>query len=123
MSIPAVKGVEIGEGFNVVNMKGSQDNDVFIKVGKKIICKSNHAGGILGGISTGMPIVARVAFKPASSIYKEQETVDIAGKKVSFKIQGRHDPAIFVRGVAVVEAMVALVLYDAWLAQEVMKKT
>lgn len=122
MSIPAVKGVEIGEGFNVVNFKGSQDNDVFIKAGKKIICKSNHSGGILGGISTGMPIVARAAFKPASSIYKEQETVDVDGKKVNFRIQGRHDPAIFVRGVAVVEAMVAMVLYDAWLAQEAMKR-
>ncbi|HIH42814.1 TPA: chorismate synthase [Candidatus Woesearchaeota archaeon] len=122
MSIPAVKGIEIGEGFNVVNLKGSQDNDVFIKKGKKIICKSNHAGGILGGISTGMPIVARAAFKPASSIYKEQETVDVNGKKVNFRIQGRHDPAIFVRGVAVVEAMVALVLYDALLANEAMKK-
>jgi chorismate synthase len=118
MSIPAVKGVEIGAGFDVVKMCGSENNDVFVKQGKKIICKTNHAGGILGGVSNGMPIVCRVAFKPASSIYKEQETVDIGGKKVKFSIKGRHDPAVFVRGVAVVEAMVAMVLYDAMLAKE-----
>ncbi|MFC1768130.1 chorismate synthase [Nanoarchaeota archaeon] len=122
MSIPAVKGVEIGSGFEVANMKGSESNDVFAKKGNKIVTVTNHAGGILGGISDGMPIVARVAVKPTSSILKEQQTVDISGHSQKIKVEGRHDPCVAIRGVPVVEAMMRLVLVDALLKQEMIYK-
>lgn len=122
VSIPAVKGVEIGAGFKVAQMKGSECNDQFIKKGGKIITTSNNSGGILGGISTGMPIVARVAVKPTSSIAKEQQTVDIDGKKVKIKIKGRHDPCICPRIVPVVESMMAIILADAIMRQETIKR-
>ncbi len=112
MSIGAVKAVEIGAGLDVVNMNGSECNDAFIKKGNKIVTKTNNAGGILGGISNGMPIVARVAIKPTPSISKKQNTVDILGKMKKIIIDGRHDPCICPRVVPVVESMVALVLVD-----------
>jgi chorismate synthase len=112
-SIPAVKGVEFGLGFELARMKGSEANDEFVLKKGKIQTKTNRAGGILGGISDGMPIVLRVAIKPTSSISKEQMTVDMKKKKLAkLKIEGRHDPCVVPRAVPIVEAMVALVLAD-----------
>jgi chorismate synthase len=113
LSIPAVKGVEFGEGFNMALMLGSEANDEFIIKGKNIITKSNNSGGIQGGISNGMPIVIRVAVKPTASIAKRQNTVNLkTGRKTQIRIEGRHDPCIVPRAVPVVEAMVNLVLAD-----------
>ncbi len=114
MGIGAVKGVEIGDGFAVAGAFGSQNNDSMTKDG----FSSNHAGGILGGISSGQDIVVRIAVKPTSSIEKPQKTRDIHGNVVPISITGRHDPCIAPRIVPVAEAMLALVLVDAWLEQE-----
>lgn len=122
MSINAVKGVEIGDGFAVARMKGSECNDAFVKKGSRIVTKTNHAGGILGGISNGMPIVARIAVKPTSSILKEQDTVDLKGNKQKIRVEGRHDPAVVVRAPVIAEAVTALVLADALLRQRVVGK-
>jgi chorismate synthase len=112
-SIPAVKGIEFGLGFELASMKGSEANDQFTVKKGKVMTKTNRAGGISGGISNGMPIVLRVAFKPTASIGKEQETIDLKKKKsVKIKIEGRHDPCIVPRAVPIVESMVALVLAD-----------
>lgn len=118
LSIPASKGFEIGSGFEGVSMKGSEHNDLFFEEEGKVQTKTNHAGGTLGGISTGMPIVGRVAFKPTSSIKMSQETLTISGEKALFKLPegSRHDPCVAIRAVPVVEAMVALVLVDAILS-------
>lgn len=123
MSINAVKGVEIGDGFKLARMKGSESNDEFVSIKHKIVTKTNHSGGILGGISNGMPIVARVAVKPTSSILKGQNTVDYKGNKMKIKVEGRHDPCIAIRAVPVVEAMCALVLVDAIKRQESLEKS
>jgi chorismate synthase len=113
MSIPAVKGVEIGDGFKITELWGSQANDRIVVRKGKIKSETNHAGGILGGISSGLPLIARVAVKPTSSIPLEQQTIDMKKWKTSkIKITGRHDPCIVPRAVPVVEAMVALVLAD-----------
>ena len=112
-SIPAVKGVEFGIGFEAARMKGSEVNDEFTVKKGRIVTETNRAGGISGGISNGMPIVLRVAIKPTASIGKEQNTVDLKTKKAAkIKIEGRHDPCIVPRAVPVVEAMVSLVLAD-----------
>ena len=113
-SIPGVKGVEFGAGFAASSMKGSQHNDAwcFDKDGT-IVTKTNNHGGILGGLSTGMPITFRVAFKPTPSIALPQESVDLeTGESTMLKIKGRHDPCIAVRAVPVVETAAALVLCD-----------
>jgi len=113
MSIPSVKGVEIGTGFEITKMKGSLANDPFVLKDGKVKTLTNNSGGILGGISNGMPIVLRVAIKPTSSIGIRQKTVDLEKmKETSIKIEGRHDPCIVPRAVPVVEAMIALVLAD-----------
>lgn len=114
MSIPAAKAFEIGEGFEAALMKGSQHNDLFIDQDQTA---TNHAGGVLAGISTGMPIWGRVAFKPSSSIKLAQNTSDINGNEREFKIPegSRHDPCVAIRATPVVEAMLALVLADALL--------
>lgn len=113
MSIGAVKGVEIGSGFKSASMKGSQMNDPFAMSAGKIRTLTNNAGGILGGISNGEPVICRIAVKPTPSISKEQLTVDMSKMKdTKIKIQGRHDPSIPPRIVPVAEAMVALVLVD-----------
>ncbi len=113
MSIGAVKGVEIGAGFSSARIKGSQMNDPIAIRDEKITTLTNNAGGILGGISNGEPIICRIAVKPTPSISKEQRTVDISKMKdTKIKIQGRHDPSIPPRIVPVAEAMVALVLVD-----------
>ena len=113
MGIGAVKGVEIGEGFAAARMKGSKHNDPMTREG----FATNHAGGILGGISTGQEIVARIAVKPTPSIAKTHRTLDRRGKEVSISIKGRHDPCIVPRIIPVAEAMVALVILDALLEQ------
>lgn len=115
MSLPATKGFEIGSGFRSVIMKGSQHNDSFVNDNGKVLTQTNHAGGILGGISTGMPIIGKVAFKPPSSIMKAQETLTVSGEDISYQLPkgSRHDPCVAIRAVPIVEAMVALVLVDA----------
>lgn len=111
--IPAVKGVEFGAGFSVASMRGSENNDVFTITEDGIQTATNHAGGILGGITTGMPVVFRVAFKPTPSIAKAQESVSLSAKEnVQLEIQGRHDPCIVPRAVPVVEAAAAIAIYD-----------
>ncbi len=112
-AIPAVKGVEFGSGFSAAGKRGSENNDPFIIRNGKIVTVTNNAGGILGGISNGMPIVVRVAVKPTSSITKSQETVDIKNiQGASLAIKGRHDVCIVPRVVAVVESMMAVTLGD-----------
>ncbi|NGX61102.1 MAG: Chorismate synthase [Chlamydiae bacterium] len=118
LSLPATKGVEIGSGFAAASMSGSEHNDQFTKTQEgKINLKTNHAGGTLGGISTGMPLVVRVAFKPTSSIKKEQETVDREGNPTRYSLPegSRHDPCVALRAPPIVEAMTALVLADTLL--------
>lgn len=112
-SIGAVKGVEIGDGFAAATAKGSENNDAF-SIGEdgKITKLTNHAGGILGGISDGSDIVIRAAFKPTPSIASLQKTVNRAGENVDLEIHGRHDPIIVPRAVVVVEAMTAITLVD-----------
>jgi chorismate synthase len=113
LAIPAVKGVEFGAGFAASRKKGSQNNDPFIIQGDKVITATNNAGGILGGISNGMPVVVRVAVKPTSSIDVEQKTVDIQKMEAAnLKLGGRHDVCIVPRAVPVVEAMMAVTLCD-----------
>jgi chorismate synthase len=113
MTINATKGVEIGEGFAAAALSG-EDNADEMRMGAdgQVKFLSNHAGGILGGISTGQPIVARVAIKPTSSILSPRKTVDIHGKDTEIVTKGRHDPCVGIRGVPVAEAMVAVVLAD-----------
>lgn len=117
MSIPASKGFEIGAGFRSVTMQGSEHNDLFTHENGKVSTQTNHAGGILGGISTGMPVIGRVAFKPTSSIMKSQATLTTGGEPATFKLPegSRHDPCVAIRAVPVVEAMLALVLADTML--------
>lgn len=113
LSIGAVKGVEFGDGFGVSTMSGSVNNDEFTyDEDGAITKKTNHSGGILGGISDGSQIILRAAFKPTPSIFKSQETVNKDGENVSIQIKGRHDPIIVPRAVVVVESMVALTLID-----------
>jgi chorismate synthase len=112
VSIPAVKGVEIGSGFAAVAMPGEQHNDWMRMDGGRVAFASNHAGGVLGGISTGQEIVVRVAIKPTSSVLIEQETVTRDGRETTISTKGRHDPCVAIRGVPVAEAMMALVLAD-----------
>ncbi len=113
MSINAVKGVEIGAGFAAAALTGEENADE-MRMGKdgQVEFLSNKAGGILGGISTGQPIVARLAIKPTSSILSPRKTVDIHGKDTEIVTKGRHDPCVGIRGVPVAEAMVAIVLAD-----------
>ena len=115
MSIGAVKGLEIGEGFDSARMLGSQFNDSFVSEKGKIRTASNNAGGILGGISSGEDILLRIAVRPPSSIARSQKTVDINGRECSIEVHGRHDPCIVPRIVPVVEAMVAVVILDCLL--------
>lgn len=111
--IPAVKGVSFGAGFEVATMRGSENNDPFTIERGQVVTTSNHAGGILGGITTAMPLTLQLAFKPTPSIAKEQQTVDLSTMTpTTLSIVGRHDPCIVHRAVPVVEAVVALVLLD-----------
>jgi len=115
MGINAVKGVEIGAGFGAAELPGEINSDpIRIKDGKPHFL-SNHAGGILGGISTGQDIVVRMAFKPTSSILTPMQTIDRFGNETEIVTKGRHDPCVGIRGVPVAEAMLAIVLADHWL--------
>ncbi len=108
MSINAVKGVEIGDGFAAVAQHGSEHRDEMTRAG----FLSNHAGGILGGISSGQPVVASMALKPTSSILKPGRSVNLAGEPTEVVTKGRHDPCVGIRATPIAEAMVALVLMD-----------
>jgi chorismate synthase len=119
-TLPAVLGVEYGIGFGCVTMRGSEHNDLFAAEAgpdgaRRIITKSNRHGGMLGGITTGMPIVLRAAVKPTSSLPIEQETVTRTGEPTTIKTKGRHDPCLLPRFIPMAEAMVAIVLADHWL--------
>jgi len=115
MGLPASKGFELGTGFAAAMMQGSTHNDRFIVEENVLMTSTNHAGGTLGGISTGMPLIGRVAFKPTSSIKHAQESVTTSGTVTTFQLPtgSRHDPCVAIRAVPVVEAMTALVLADA----------
>ena len=111
--IPAVKGVEFGAGFAAARLRGSQNNDPFTMNHGRVETVSNHAGGILGGITSGMPVIVRAALKPTPSIARPQQTVSLqAGEETQLQIRGRHDPCIAHRAVPVVEAVTAAVLLD-----------
>ena len=112
-SVPAVKGVEFGDGFGITEKYGSTANDAYCTENGKICTKTNHNGGILGGITNGMPILFRTAVKPTPSIYKEQETIDLnTMQETTLQIKGRHDPAIVHRARVVIDSVTALVLCD-----------
>ena len=120
-SIGAVKAVEIGDGKAVVESRGSTNNDSFIMKDGKVSKKTNHAGGILGGISDGTDILIRASFKPTPSIFREQETVSADGEEVKLSIRGRHDPVIGPRASVVVEAMTAFTIADLLLINRTCK--
>ena len=112
-SVPAVKGVQFGKGYDLTKMYGSEANDPFRYEGDKVITSTNNNGGILGGLSTGMPIVFNVAIKPTPSIFIQQNTIDVASKENTvLSLKGRHDSCIVVRAVPVIEAVCAIALYD-----------
>ena len=113
-AIPAVKGVEFGAGFAAARLRGSENNDPFCVENGKIVTKTNHCGGILGGISNGMPVVFRAAFKPTPSISREQDSVSLSRmEETKLVIHGRHDPCIVPRAVPCVEAAAAIAVLDA----------
>ncbi|TYO98123.1 chorismate synthase [Geothermobacter ehrlichii] len=118
LSLPATKGFEIGSGFAGTELLGSQHNDPFVARQGRLGTLTNHAGGVLGGISSGEPLLFRVAFKPVATIGKSQRTVDFAGKSATLEAKGRHDPCVVPRAVPIVETMAALVLVDAALRQQ-----
>lgn len=115
LGIPATKGFEIGSGFAGTTLKGSEHNDPFIAKQNCICTKTNHSGGVLGGISNGNEIYFRVAFKPTSTILQKQKTVDIYGQETELTAKGRHDPCVLPRAVPIIEAMAALVFVDHWM--------
>jgi chorismate synthase len=111
--IPGVKGIEFGEGFGSARLRGSENNDPIVTDGERIFTATNRAGGILGGMSTGMPLVFRGAMKPTPSIFKEQDSVDMVSMEpVRLQIKGRHDPCIVLRALPVFEAATAIAVYD-----------
>jgi chorismate synthase len=112
MSINACKGFEYGAGFSSAYAKGSEQNDIFEKDGEVVVTKTNHSGGIQGGITNGMPVYFRAAFKPVSTIQKSQETITSSGNEITIEGKGRHDPCVVPRAVPIVEAMAALVIAD-----------
>ena len=118
-SVPGVKGIEFGDGFQLGRMNGSTSNDLFRMKDEKVKALSNHNGGILGGITYGNDIEFRTVFKPTSSIRKEQETVDIKNwNNTTVRVQGRHDPCIAIRAVPVVKCVTALSLLDLYLRRQ-----
>lgn len=121
LSINAVKGFEYGSGFDGVAMRGSAHNDAFFKDGDTVKTRSNHSGGIQGGISNGEDIFFRVAFKPVATIMSDQESVDVHGQPTTVAGKGRHDPCVVPRAVPIVEAMSALVIADYYLINKTVK--
>ena len=115
LSINAVKGFAYGEGFGNMEQRGSQQNDVFYNDNGRIVTKTNHSGGIQGGISNGQDIYFKVAFKPVATLLMEQHTVNIDGNDTTLKAKGRHDPCVLPRAVPIVEAMAAITLLDYYL--------
>jgi chorismate synthase len=118
LSINAVKGFEFGSGFKGATMNGSEHNDLFNQDGTT---KSNLSGGVQGGISNGMDIYFRVAFKPVATIMQKQQTINSKGEKIEMQGKGRHDPCVVPRAVPIVEAMAALTIADFWLANKLSK--
>lgn len=112
LGINAAKGFEYGEGFDCVNSRGSKQNDVFYSENGKVCTRTNHSGGIQGGISNGEDIYFRTAFKPVATILQEQQTIDKEGNATTFCAQGRHDPCVLPRAVPIVEAMTAMTILD-----------
>lgn len=112
LSIPGVKGFEYGDGFQAASSRGTEQIDLFHNAGANILTHTNHSGGIQGGISNGMPIVMRVAFKPTPTLLRELPTLDLRGEPAILKARGRHDPCIAIRGCAVVKAMAAMTVAD-----------
>ena len=115
LSLPACKGFDIGSGFGGISMTGSEHNDPYYPENDIVRTRTNHSGGIQGGISNGENIIIRSAFKPTATIMKEQETVDSQGRSTTLRGRGRHDPCVLPRAVPMVEAMIALVLVDHFL--------
>ena len=116
--IPAVKGIEFGAGFEAAKMRGSENNDPFYTENGRVYTKTNNSGGILGGITTGMPLVFRAAIKPTPSIGTEQDTVSLSGmENAKLTVSGRHDPCIALRAVPVIEAVTAAILLDILLEE------
>jgi len=123
LAIPAVKGVEFGAGFKAAEMKGSENNDAYRMQHRKVVALTNNAGGILGGLSSGMPLIVRVAVKPTSSIAKEQRTVNLRSMEdAKIKVKGRHDPCVVPKAVPVVESAVAIILADHMIRADVIPK-
>ena len=112
MSIGAVKAFEVGDGTKVSTANGSDNNDAFCIRDGQVCKKTNHAGGILGGLSDGSDIILRAHFKPTPSIFQEQQTINRNGENISIQIKGRHDPIVVTRAVVVVEAMTAITILD-----------
>jgi chorismate synthase len=111
--VPAVKGVEFGAGFKATQLTGSQNNDAFLLKNGKVLTSTENAGGILGGLSSGMPIMIRVAIKPTPSIAKEQKTVNLSSmENATINVKGRHDPCVVPKAVPAIEATVAITLTD-----------
>ena len=118
-AIPAVKGLEFGAGFAAARLRGSENNDPFRVQNGRIVTETNNCGGILGGISTGMPVVFRAAFKPTPSISREQDSVSLSRMEhETLVIHGRHDPCIVPRAVPCVEAAAAIAVLDAWMGRK-----
>ena len=114
-SVPAVKGVEFGEGFGFAAMRGSRANDAFRMAEGKVVTETNHAGGVNGGITNGMPVIFRCAIRPTPSIAQKQQTVSLkTGENAELEIHGRHDPCILPRAVPVIEAMTAIAILELW---------
>ena len=118
LSLPATKGFEVGSGFGAVEMTGRSHNDPFVTgPDGSTVTRTNHSGGVQGGISNGQPLEFRVAFKPTATISSPQQTVTTSGEEVTLKAKGRHDPCVLPRAVPMVDAMTALVLADHTLRQ------
>ena len=118
-SVPAVKGIEFGDGFALADLRGSQANDAFYYDGDAVKTRTNHNGGINGGITNGMPVVFRLAVKPTASISQKQETIDTDTKEnCDLVIKGRHDPCIVQRAIPVVEAAAAWAILDVCLSEK-----
>ena len=116
-AIPAVKGLEFGDGFAAARLRGSENNDAYTVKDGKVVTLTNHCGGILGGISNGMPLVFRAAVKPTPSIAKQQQSVSLSSMQPSsLQIHGRHDPCIVPRAIPCVEAAAAIAVFDALLS-------